>query len=403
MSELRSAIDSLRAETLAELPDARIEEDFAELHRACEALEGERLRRLAELDRRRTFERDGHLSAAAWLASAFCMAWGRAREAVRVARGLEDMPKTRRALDAGEVSTSAVQVLATAREADPDAFRRCEGELVQAARIHSVRELQRVAGYWRQAVEQEHRQRDEDTLFTRRRLHASPTIFGMVRVDGDLDPETGETLLSALRAIMDAEARSPDPTDDRTPAQRRADALGEVCRQWLDLAERPNVGGDRPHVTVTVDVEALADGPGGSAELDHIGPVRPEVARRMACDASIMRVVMAGRSEPLDVGRRTPVIPPAMRRAVIVRDRHCRFPGCDRPHTWSDAHHVVHWAEGGPTALPNLLLLCRRHHGMVHQTGGFRLELADGRPVFRRPDGSMLEGRAPPLAVERVS
>ncbi|MBA3552997.1 MAG: HNH endonuclease, partial [Actinobacteria bacterium] len=82
--------------------------------------------------------------------------------------------------------------------------------------------------------------------------------------------------------------------------------------------------------------------------------------------------------------------------AVILRDRHCRFPGCDRPHTWCDSHHVIHWADGGPTALPNLVLLCRRHHRMVHQRGGFRLELAGGRPLFLRPDGSVLADRAPP-------
>jgi hypothetical protein len=170
----------------------------------------------------------------------------------------------------------------------------------------------------------------------------------------------------------------------------------------VDLAERPTVAGERPHVTVTVDSEALQGASAGTSELDHVGPTHPEVARQLACDASIRRVVMAGRSEPLDVGRRTPVVSPAMRRAVIVRDRHCRFPGCDRPHTWCDAHHVVHWADGGPTALPNLLLLCRRHHRMVHERRGFRLELVDGRPLFRRPDGSVLEDgsfpedRAPP-------
>jgi hypothetical protein len=215
----------------------------------------------------------------------------------------------------------------------------------------------------------------------------------MVRVDGDLDPETGESLMTALRAVLDAESRS-GVADDRAPAQRRADALGEICRQWLDLAERPTVAGERPHVTVTVDADALAASR-GAGELDHAGPAGVEIVRRLACDASVMRVVLAGRSEPLDVGRRTPVVSPSMRRAVIARDRRCRFPGCDRPHTWCDAHHVVHWADGGPTALANLLLLCRRHHRMVHW-GRFRLELSNGRPVFRRHDGSALVERVPP-------
>jgi len=105
--------------------------------------------------------------------------------------------------------------------------------------------------------------------------------------------------------------------------------------------------------------------------------------------------VTRGSSEPLDIGRRTVVVPGPMRRAVTIRDRHCRFPGCDRPPAWCDAHHVVHWAHGGVTALSNLVLLCRRHHRLVHE-GQFRLELTDGKPSFRRPDGTMLEDRAPP-------
>jgi hypothetical protein len=195
--------------------------------------------------------------------------------------------------------------------------------------------------------------------------------------------------------VLDAEARSA--VEDRpTPAQRRADALGELCRQWLDRSDRPSVGGERPHLTVTVGADALACDLGDPSELDHVGPVDPETTRRLACDASVMRVVMNGRSEPLDVGRRTPVVSPSIRRAVIVRDRTCRFPGCDRPQTWCDAHHVVHWSKGGSTTVHNLLLLCRPHHRLVHERGGFRVELLDGRPVFRRPDGSRLEGRAPP-------
>ena len=154
------------------------------------------------------------------------------------------------------------------------------------------------------------------------------------------------------------------------------------------------VAGERPHLTLTVGIEALVGE--GVGELDHAGPVGTELARRLACDASVRRVVVGPGSEPLDVGRRTSVVPAALRRAVIVRDHCCRSPRCDRPQAWCDAHHVVHWADGGPTALHNLLLLCRRHHRMVHASGGFGLTLEDGRPVFRRPDGSVLEGRAPP-------
>ncbi|MBI2237095.1 MAG: DUF222 domain-containing protein [Actinobacteria bacterium] len=135
MSELRSAVEALRSETLPELPDARIEEDFAELQRTVELLEVERLRRLAEIERRRLFERDGHLSAVSWLATTFKVAWGTAREHVRVARALEEMPETRRALDVGDLSMSAVRVLVAARDADPSAFRRSEAQLVEDARI----------------------------------------------------------------------------------------------------------------------------------------------------------------------------------------------------------------------------------------------------------------------------
>jgi uncharacterized protein DUF222/HNH endonuclease len=396
MSELRSAIDVLRAEVLTDLPDARAEEDFAEVQRAAELLEAERLRRLADLERRRSFERDGHLSAASWLASTFKVGWGAARDQVRTARALEEMPETRRALDEGELSMSAARVLTAARDADPSAFQHSEKELVEAARIHSMGDLQRVTAYWRQAVENHNALESEEKVRARRRLHASVSFLGMVRVDGDLDPEIGETLLTALNAVLDAESRSGGQGDDRTPAQRRADALHEICRQWLDSRDRPTVAGERPHLALTVDADAIRDGVGGRSELDHTGPVDPRVARRLACDASIMRVVMAGPSEPMDIGRRTSIIPPSMRRAVILRDRGCRFRDCDRPHTWCDAHHVVHWADGGPTALPNLLLLCRRHHRMVHERNGFRLELVDGRPLFKRPDGTVLEDRSPP-------
>jgi Domain of unknown function (DUF222)/HNH endonuclease len=392
VSELRSAVEGLRAESLAELPDARIEEDFAELQRVGELLEVERLRRLAEIERRCLFQRDGHLSAASWLADRFRVTWSVARTSTRVARALEEMPATRRALASGDVSMSAARMLVDARQPDRSAFERSENELVEAARRHSITGLRRVTSYWRQQIERDRIEAGDDVLYARRRLHASVTFQGMVRVDGDLDPESGEALLTALRAVMDADLRRIRGEPVRTHAQRRADALHQICSHWLSTPERPKVAGERPHVTVTVAAEALSNPPKGAGELDHLGAVPAEVARRLGCDASVMRVVLAGASQPLDVGRRTAVVPHAIRRAVIVRDRRCRFPGCDRPHPWCDAHHVVHWADGGSTSLQNLLLLCRRHHRMVHDPAGFGLTLVGGRPLFRRPDGSILDG-----------
>ena len=423
---LAPIVDALRAETLTELPDARLADDFADLQRSIEQLEVERLRRLTEIDRRRIFEHDGHLSAASWLAVRHRIGWGNARYQVRIGRSLDDMPRTQAALRSGEVSLSAARLLASAHGVDADAFARSEAALVDAARGHTIQDLSRVVTFWRERAEHARAPERESSLRARRRVHASVSFLGMVRVDGELDPETGETLLTALAAVQSAEARSRGRDDLRSPAQRRADALGEVCRQWLDRADRPSVAGERPHVTVTVPVELLrgehdandgtvpedadvADGrrrPSraflSAGEMDHVGPVPREVARRIACDASIRRVVMAGASEPLDVGRRTSVISPALRRALIARDRHCRFPGCDRPATWCDGHHVDHWADGGETCLTNLVLLCRRHHRLVHPPGGFGVRIVDGQPLFSRPDGSVLSSagadasRAPP-------
>jgi uncharacterized protein DUF222 len=176
------------------------------------------------------------------------------------------MPVTRRAVETGEVSMSAVRSLVRVREVDPEAFARSEAQLVEAARIHSIADLQRVVAFWRRGLERERGMQGAEQLRARRALHASVSFLGMVRLDGDLDPETGDTLLTALRAVLDAESRSRSDDDDRTPAQRRADALGEICRHWLDRDDRPSVGGERPHLTVTLPAEALA-GPPGDARV----------------------------------------------------------------------------------------------------------------------------------------
>lgn len=392
MSTLRSALDELGAEDLRFASDQALEDDLIEIERASRSLEAERLRRLAELDARGSFARDGYLSMAAWLVHRLRIAWSTAGQQVRMARGLRRMPRTREALTGGEVSATATAMLVSARETNAAEFAAVEQTLVEAAATLGMRELRGAIAYWRDAAARAGAADDAEGTRERRRLHVSPVLDGMVRVDGDLDPETGQLVITALRAVMAAPAR--DVADRRTPPQRRADALGEICHQWMDGGNRPSIAGERPHLTVTLDLETLERRAGRRCELDDAGAILPEDARRVACDASVSRVITAGASAPVEVGRRSPVVPAALRRAVVVRDGGCRFPGCDRPPGWCDAHHVRHWADGGQTQLANLVLLCRPHHRMVHDR--FSLRLEQGRPVFSRPDGTVLGDLPPP-------
>src|SRR5438093_6646094 len=204
MSSLRSALDEMRNQELAAWSDAALEEDFEELQAAAEALESERLRRLAEINRRRCFERQGYLSAAAWLVGAFRMAWSDAGRQVRMARELEEMPRTSAAMGDGRISIAAARVLVSARQANPEEFARSEEMLVDAASSLSVQDLRRAVAYWKEAADTRRSLEEEDQRWGRRGLHVSTTLFGMVRLDGNLDPETGQTLLAALGAAQDA-------------------------------------------------------------------------------------------------------------------------------------------------------------------------------------------------------
>jgi len=338
---VKAALDAY-PEDPSSLTDDQARAGFAQLQRISEMVEAKRLRWLADQDRRASFRKDGYLTAAAWLADRFRVAAGPAKRQVQVAQALERMPQVRDSFVNGEVSSSAVQVLAEAHREHPGEFAVGEEPLVDAARTKPVEELRRVVSEWVQAVD-ERSGNQAEILRSRRRLDVCPTSTRMVHVQGELDPEGGEALLTALQAMVDADLRAAGRLDLRTPTQRRADALHELARRYLDSPDRPAVAGERPHITVTVDAASLNEAePTGREpeskrrELEHTGPVEVAMVRRMACDASITRVVMAGPSEPLDVGRRTPVISAGLRRVVVLRDQGCRFPTCTRPHATSD-------------------------------------------------------------------
>jgi hypothetical protein len=396
VSTLRSALDELRLNDLPALSDGELGVRLDELERAARVIDAERARCLVEVERRGVHSADGQLSAAAWLACRHGISQGAAAAQVRVARALDEMPRVADALAEGEISTAAVEAMVRTRESAPEAFSVAEEALVESAKTLSHRDLRVALDRWRHIADAARAVRDEDDRHALRAFTAFVNTDGMVRTEGALDPVNGQYLITALRAKVDAWAR--ERTDDRRlPAQRRADALGEICREWLDLAERPAIGGERPHVVVTIDLAALEARARGRASLEDIGTITPESARALACDAAVTRVITDARSEPLEVGRKTKVVPAALRRAVAVRDGGCRFPGCERPPGWCDAHHVRHWADGGETGLSNLVLLCRPHHRLIHR--GFGLAMVEGRPEFRRPDGTPLEDRGPPVAV----
>jgi hypothetical protein len=229
-------------------------------------------------------------------------------------------------------------------------------------------------------------------------LSVAETMDGMVSVHGLLDPVTGALLMTALDAKLrptigdgagDGHGARPTGAADatggavrgdeiRTWAQRRADALADICQEWLQDTNQATLGGVRPHLSVIVDHATLAAQRGAAAagdahgsgvepaQLAWVGPITATEARLIGCDSTVSRVVTDGSSQVIDVGRATRTIPPALRRAVAARDRTCVGPGCHRPPEHCDVHHIVFWEHGGDTSLQNTVLLCRRHHRMVH-------------------------------------
>jgi hypothetical protein len=229
---------------------------------------------------------------------------------------------------------------------------------------------------------------------------------GRVRVVGELEPEAGALLAGLLDPLAKPVPDDNGP-DRRTPAERHGDAFVDLIHRCANSAAIPTDGGERPHLTLTMSLQELRDqiglaDLGGLADLSKL----PAAAvRRIACDAKVTPMVLDGDSVPLDVGRTKRTVPPAIRRALTFRDGGCAFPSCDRPSQWTDAHHVVSWVDGGPTALENMTLLCRRHHTLVHQSG-WEVRVRDGLPEFvppgfidpdRKPRRNQLHGASAPL------
>ncbi len=360
-------------------------DEIAELSAHLDAATARLLDLIREFDAREGWN-TGFISCAAWLSWRVGLAPGAAREHVRVARALGTLPLLAQALARGELSYSKVRELT--RVATPET----EERLLAVGRAGTTEHVERIVRGWRR-VDRQAEAREEVLRHASRALHVYPDTDGTVRIRGRLTAEIGALLLQALAAARESlYQRSRDQEPDRDPptmVQQQADALALLAETALHHGIDPGAPGERYQVVVHVDAEVLADPdhPGQSV-LEDGARVPAGTSQRLACDASrvVMRHDRDGRV--VEVGARTRTIPPALRRALQHRDPGCRFPGCGV--RVGQGHHIRHWAQGGPTTLSNLALLCRRHYRAVHEEGYQVDRQPDGALRFRRPDGRVL-------------
>ena len=383
------------------------------MRRDMDRLEAEFVRRLHRFDRAHGALADGGVSTVSWLRSHCGMTVKAAAYRVHLARTLGELPATLDSARAGRASFTNVTMIAhLAEDVGVAQVAPLEHILVGAAETLEPGAMRVLTQATRLRLDPDGVLADDNHAHERRWFECEETYDHVYVLRGELDAESGALVKTAIDALSHG-LRSGEL---RSASQRRADALVELAAAQLRCGEHRDVHGQRPHLTVTVSAAALrsgADADAQPAELRGVGVIHPETARRIACDAArtVVTVAPAGdgaasaaggsapvsgadrergdgfvstRATPLSVGRATRTVPAHIRTALHLRDQGCRFPGCDRPPAWTDGHHVIHWADGGPTELENLVSLCRRHHRAVHEQG-WRIHIADGYAVVEPP------------------
>ena len=345
--------------------DDELEQGVIGLKKSIDAQNTELLLLIAEYDRRRISSTEYELSTTAWLKHQCRMSATEASGTVKTARALTEMPDITEQAIAGNVVQSAVKLLARTRDNHPEKFAEDEAMFADISTYLNPGDMRTAVSYWVQAIDYPSALDDVESLKQGRRFYFNKSYRGMWAATGDLDPESGHIISTALHSLTDP--ANLDKSDTRSAPQRNADAFTDICRFFLDHNDSVETsGGERPHITVTVDYRILSGELERLPEIDGVA-VDPETLRRLTCDAGIIPMVLGSDSEILDVGRKTRTIPTAIRRALEQRDGGCTWNGCTAPASWTDAHHIIHWADGGATALHNLVLLCRRHHTATHE------------------------------------
>jgi hypothetical protein len=420
LAVLDRALDGVRSMPVWSASDATLIACLDRAQALASQVTALQLRLAHEVDGRGLPIGQGAASTTAWLRDRYRISAGAAHRMVRLATATDTaLSTTAQALTAGTVNVEQAHVIASAiadLPTDVPADVRAAGEryLLDQAHTFGPRELGALGQRLFEVIapqvaaqrEQQSLDRAEERACQRRGLWLTDQPgTSEVRVTGWLDRDDAATINAALDPLCaprrtgatpttsnpaasgPAFGRAGDPTgwDNRTGGQRRLDALLDVCRLACATGELPTNGGDRPHVVVTMSLDTLR-AQTGAATLDDGSPLSPTTARRIACDAAIIPAILDGPSQILDIGRERRLFTGPLRHALILRDGGCAFPGCDRPPRWCNGHHIVHWADGGPTSLNNAVLLCGHHHRLIHHSEWqVRISLTDGRPEFTPP------------------
>ncbi len=354
---------------------------------------------IAEFDRREAWGHEGLKSCAHWLNWKCGISLGAAREKVRVANALEGLPLVSASFAKGELSFSKVRAIT--RVATPET----EDYLLMIAQHGTASHLEHLVQGYRRVQRYEEETLGANTQHANRYLSYYHDDEGCLVISARLPADQGEALVKSIesaREVMLSERKnvpagtSPENSNDselntNEPfAAQRADALVLMAENFhsADIATRN--GGDRNQVVIHVDELVLKQPESnGRCECEAGPKIAAQTLRRLACDASLVRVIEDENGEPLSVGRKTRSIPPALRRALQQRDKHCRFPGCTSRH-FLDAHHIQHWANGGETKMDNLVHLCKHHHRLLHEGGYQVIHETSGGLSFFTPSGNRI-------------
>jgi hypothetical protein len=381
LQPLAGAIDRL---------DLPVDNDvLAEAFALADRLNAKLLAAVGEHDVAEVWRNEGATSMTAWLRH---RAHNTSRDAslcAKTARRLRHLPVTSAAYGEGRLTGGQVQaIVANLSDRTAGLFAQHEAVLVPGFAELSVAETASTMQSW--ARHAEATLDDPDKSEPERSLHVSRILDGRREVRGSFDPEAGSLIETAIRL---AQTKDVDGEPERSPARRRADALADVCRWFLDHQQDRRGGRHRPHLNVVTTLNDLERR--GQGHLIDGTTLDGTTVQRLFCDAGVHRVFVAGRSSILDYGTTTRTVPANLYNALVIRDRHCRFPGCDRPPDWCEAHHVRWVTHGGPTSFDNLTLQCSRHHHLLHTPGWDAKLLPDGTFIVTTPDGRTLEGGPP--------